>query len=262
MAHRGLSLAEAVVAIFVLLASFVVMVRLFLTGLHYETGVDNQQTAVFLAENQIEQIRGWSAQTHLPGSGTPFSDWSGCPGSPGPISDPNFPAYSIAVNSTVHQLYSPCSSWELLYTQPAERRVMTQSCRRVRVTVSWQNLKYELETLVATPAADSGTVVSVNVNPNGPSSVSQDSTGTFTATATGPSGTLPDVMWVWYIYGVGDATLIPDRDGASSKLGHYLLDAATPPNVTGYGSGPCRMRALGRIRGKEAFGDSGLIDLP
>ena len=259
---RGLSLAEAVVGVFVLLSAFVVLSRLFITGLRYSTLVDNQQTAVFLAESQLEDIRGWSAQTHSPGGATPFSDWTGCPGSPGPVARTGFGGYSIVVNSTVHELLTPCTQWESLYTNPAQRRRMQQSCRRVRVTVSWADRTFQLESLVAAPMAAASTVVSVDVTPSGSSSIPQDTQSAFSATAQGPSGALPDVMWVWYLYGVGDGTLQVDRDGAGARLGHYLLDAASPPAVTGYGTGPCVMRAIGRVRGKHVYGDSGAIDLP
>lgn len=259
---RGLSLAEAVVGVFVLLAAFVVLPRLFITGLRYSALVDHEQTAVFLAESQLEEVRGWSAQTHAPGSATPFSDWSGCPASPGPVVKSGFAGYGVAVNSTVHELLSPCSQWELLYTDPAQRRRLTQSCRRVRVTVRWSDRSYQLESLVSAPVASASTPISVDVNPSGSTSVAQDTRATFSATAQGPTGTLPDVMWVWYLYGVGDGTVQVDRDGAEARLGHYLLDAATPAAVTGYGSGPCLMRAIGRARGKEVYGDSGAVDLP
>ena len=84
MSRRGLSLAEAIIAIFLMLSGFVVMGRLLMTGMHYQRLVDNEQNAVFLAESQLEQIRGWSAKNHVPAGSVPFSDWSACPGQPGP----------------------------------------------------------------------------------------------------------------------------------------------------------------------------------
>lgn len=253
-------MAEAVIAIFMLLSAFVVMARLFITGLNYEKLVDTEQNAIFLAESQMEEIRGWSAQTHQPAGSIAFSNWSGCPGQPGPITKPGFPGYDVTVNSTVEAIYSPCSSWELQYPLANNRRTLKQSCRRVRVSVSWGGRLFQIESLVAVPIAPPATAVSIQVS--GPGSISQDGVGSFTAVANGPSGVLPDVMFNWYVYGVGVGTIVPDRDGATARLGHYLLDAATPPVVVGYGSGPCYMRALGRVRGKEVWGDSSNVDLP
>lgn len=262
MGRRGLTLAEAVVAVFVLLSSFLVMSRLFMTGVRYQTLIETQQNAIFLAEAQIEAIRGWSAQQHQPVGATPFSDWSSCPGSPGPITNPAFPGYSIAVNSTVHELYSPCSLWELQYPDPLERRRLAQSTRRVRVTVNWSNQQFFLESLVATPVARLTTAVSAQVSPSVSTSIAQGNSGVFSAQANGPGGVLPDVLWTWYSRGVGDGSLVPRRDGAQARVHHYLLDAADPPNITGYGIGEFRMRAVGRVRGKEVVGESGLVTLP
>lgn len=255
-----MSLAEAIIAIFLMLSGFIVMSRLLMTGMHYQRLVDNEQNAVFLAESQLEQIRGWSARNHVPAGIIPFSDWSACPGQPGPVSNPAFPGYDIAVNSTVQALYSPCSTWELQFTNPAERRALRQSSRRVRVTVTWNSQSYVLESLVSAPVAPASAAVSVSVS--GAGSVARDATASYSAVANGPSGVLPDVLFGWYVYGVGNGTLLPARDGLTAQLGNYMQDAANPPNTVGYGSGPCLMRALARVRGKEVWGDSSSINLP
>lgn len=260
MSRRGLTLAEAVVSIFLMLFAFVVMGRLLMTGLRYERLVDNEQNAVFLAELQLEKVRGWSAKNHTPAGALLFSDWSACPGQPGPVTNAAFPGYEVAVNSTVVALYSPCSTWELQYPVLADRRVMSQSCRRVRVTVKWSDQTYQLESLVCAPAAPAAATVGVSVT--GPSNIARDAGSNYTASATGPTGTLPDVLFSWYVYGVGNGTLLPYRDGSQARLGNYMQDAATPANTVGYGSGNCLMRARARVRGKEVFGDSSQITLP
>ena len=243
-----------------MLSGFIVMSRLLMTGMHYQRLVDNEQNAVFLAESQLEQIRGWSAKNHVPAGSIPFSDWSACPGQPGPVTNAAFPGYNIAVNSTVHALYSPCSTWELQYGDPTQRRTLRQSSRRVRVTVSWNSQSYIVESLVSAPVVPSSGAVAVSVS--GASSIARDGTANYTAVANGPSGVLPDVLFRWYVYGVGNGTLLPARDGITAQLGNYMQDAATPPNTVGYGTGPCLMRALARIRGKEVWGDSSSINLP
>ena len=232
------------------------MSRLMITGIRYERLVDNEQNAVFLAESQMEEIRGWSAKNHDPVGSVPFSNWSGCPSQPAnPLG-----GYTVVVNSTVQAIYSPCSTWELQYTSPGDQRILRQSARRVRVTVTWSDRTYQLESLVAAPVAPPGASLAVSVS--GASSVARDSGSTYTASATGPNGVLPDVLFAWYVYGVGNGTLLPERDGSQAELGNYLLDAGTPPKPVGYGSGPCLMRALARVRGKEVWGDSSQINLP
>ena len=244
------------VAIFLMLSAFVVMSRLMITGIRYERLVDNEQNAIFLAESQMEEIRGWSAKNHDPVGTVPFSNWSSCPSLPAnPLS-----GYTVAVNSTVQQIYSPCTTWELQYTNPARRRILRQSARRVRVTVSWSDRTYQLESLVCAPVAPPAASVAVTVS--GAGGVARDNVATYTAVANGPNGVLPDVLFAWYVYGVGNGTLIPERDGAQAQLGNYMQDAATPANTVGYGTGPCLMRALARVRGKEVWGDSSQINLP
>jgi Tfp pilus assembly protein PilV len=78
--YTALALTEAIIAVFILAAGFIVTSRLFHQALRYETQISTQQTAVLLAERQMESIRGWSRdfiaklETHLP-VGAPVQVW-------------------------------------------------------------------------------------------------------------------------------------------------------------------------------------------
>jgi hypothetical protein len=118
---RGLSLAEAVIAIFILTFGFAVVARLFHAGLAYEAHTDAQQMAALVAESKMEEIRGWNWQVHRPGSTVPgacaFSDWTAYPDIGAPIFNPspNAPDFLVGVNSTLREIYSPCTQFESLY---------------------------------------------------------------------------------------------------------------------------------------------------
>ena len=252
-------MAEAVISVFVLVTGFVVMSRLFHVALRYQAMVEAQQTAAVLAESQMEQIRGWSAEEHLPGK-TPFTDWSGCPGlgSAPAADDANF---TIVVNTTAHKLFSPCFQWEKLYSLP-DQRSFERACRRVRVRVSWGGRSYTLESLVSAPGARPTMPVGIKVTPDSALSIPPNANRSFSAEGRHPSkADNLEAMYVWYIYGPGDGTMVQRRDGSNVTLTNQMLDAADPPAVTGYGSGDCFMRALAHVRGKRVYGDSDTVTL-
>jgi len=259
--HSGLSLAEAIIAIFVLLSGVVVLTRLFHTGLRYQTLVENQATAVMLGERQLERVRGWSREVHKTQD---FVDWSGCPWLGGPTPDPDYPGFTLTTLAVAHRLYSPCELFESLYPASRQRRI-SSSVRKVTVSVGWgNNLKLDLVSLVAMPTGEPG---SVTLNIVGPTTMPKDDRRPFTVSAENSNGTpIRDLFFEYIVQpengdtGGGFGAFESPRDGRSCVLRNcvYGADRAT---ITGYGVGQCKLQAIARYRGKLMQGSSDALDM-
>lgn len=262
----GLTLAEAIVSMFVLLAGVTVMVRLFHTSLRYSTLVDNQSIATLIAEKQLERVRGWSRSAHAcPGGLQPFSSWAGCPGLGVTTGDPDFPGFTLKVAATAQRIFSPCSLFEELYP-PSQQRSIDSSVRKVTVSVYWgDNLEYNLVSLIGRPTGEPG-VVTVDA---GGTSLNQGQRRGITVAATNSMNQpLTDLSFNYVIQpgpgntGGGNGAVDVSRDGRAATMRHCIYDLASPtPNITGYGVGVCTVRVLALYRGKPMQGSSDTIDM-
>lgn len=264
--RRGLTLAEAIVSIFVMLAGIVVMVRLFHTSLRYQTLVDNQSTAVMLAERELERVRGWSRKNHTsPSAVLDFNNFltDSYPGKV-PYEDPDYPGFKIQTEASAHTINSPCSLFEALYPA-AQQRSITKACRKIKVTISWgwdpyslAPLKHELTSLISWPtckANNASQAASASVT-TGSTSIAQGGHLNATVTATNANGQVLSDLFYNYVVepgggdlGGGYGTVEDARDGRTTKLHNFILNAATPPGISGYGVGRCSLRAKARYRG-------------
>jgi hypothetical protein len=270
--QTGLTLAEAIIAMFVLLAGFAVVVRLFHTGIRYQTMVDDQSTAVMLAEREMERVRGWSRKVHSsPGSTQAFANWTGCPGTTAYV-DPDFPGHSIRVQHATETILSPCSLFETI--QPAgERRAIRESVRRVTVRVSWGSREHFLVSLVALPTGKPQLdPVTPEVQLLGSSNLARGERRTVNPSATNSDGRdLPDLFYNFSVQpvagdaGGGNGAVDGPRDGREAVVRNCIYDV-TPvssggPLITGYGGGRCVVKAIGRYRGRRVQGVSDAIDM-
>lgn len=276
MKQRGLTLAEAIVAIFVMLAGVVVMVRLFHTSLRYQTLVDNQSTAMLLAERELERVRGWSRKVHTsPGASNDFNAFS-ADNYPGKIAfEEN--GFQVQTTAVAHDLYSPCSLFEQLYTNPGDRRVMRRAIRKVTVTVSWgwdpyknAPLQHELTSLIGwpTPKVNLPTLPATPAVSGTGSSIPRGGPMPVTVSAVNQDGfELADLFYGYIVQpgpgngGGGFGSVQDARDGRSATLHNYILSGSVPPVVTGYGVGNCDLRARARYRGYFVEGVKSDIDM-
>lgn len=276
MKPRGLTLAEAIVSIFVMLAGVVVMVRLFHTSLRYQTLVDNQSTAVMLAEREMERVRGWSRRNHTsPGASLDFNNFlsDAYPGKTA-YEDTDFPGFQIQTAAVANAIYSPCSLFELLY--PAtERRVIRNSARKITVTVSWgwdpyklAPIQHELTSLVAWPTCKFPPAPATPTVTGAGSAIPQGGPMPVTISAVNAdSQTLGDLFYSYIVepgagnQGGGFGSVQDERDGRAATLHNYILSAAVPPVITGYGVGKCNLRARARYRGIIVEGVKSDIDM-
>lgn len=207
--RRGLTLAEAIVSIFVMLAGIVVMVRLFHTSLRYQTLVDNQSTAVMLAERELERVRGWSRKNHTsPSAVLDFNNFltDSYPGKV-PYEDPDYPGFKIQTEASAHTINSPCSLFEALYPA-AQQRSITKACRKIKVTISWgwdpyslAPLKHELTSLISWPtckANNASQAASASVT-TGSTSIAQGGHLNATVTATNANGQVLSDLFYNYV---------------------------------------------------------------
>ncbi len=129
-------MAEAIVAMFILLGGFTVIFRLFHTSMQYSTIVDAQQQKVRVAQNKLEEIRAWNRSSHEPVGNLAFSDWTYWADKSG--SDVDYPEINWKVEVIDRVLYSPCELFESI--KPAiDQRRMTSSCKQVTVKVNTGN---------------------------------------------------------------------------------------------------------------------------
>ena len=262
-----------------MLAGVVVMVRLFHTSLRYQTLVDNQSTAVMLAEREMERVRGWSRKNHTsPSAPLNFNNFlsDSYPGKTA-YQDPDYPGFEIQTEAVANAIYSPCSLFESLYPA-AERRLMRASARKVTVTITWGwdnyksiPLSHTLTSLVGLPTckANSGpAAASITVTPGGGLSLPKDGPLGVTVTATNADGyLLPDLFYGYIVQpGIGDqgggfGSVDGTRDGRSATLHNFILNGQIPAGVSGYGVGRCDLRARARYRGYFVEGKQSNIEM-
>lgn len=258
--YRALALTEAIIAVFILAAGFIVTSRLFHQALRYETQISTQQTAVLLAERQMESIRGWSREFHRQ-AGNAFTTWGACPGLGGPTPVTDNPSYSMTVTTVAHNLFSPCSLFESLKPVAAQH-TMTSSCRDVIIQVDWGARSYILRSLVAAPAVLASSSLTASVTPTGASAVAQNGVLNVVAQVRDSSNmVIPDVFLTHIVVGDGNGTVVQTPLGDTSTLTNAIMDASDPPNVVGYGTGQCNVVVTGRCRGRLVRGQTGLVNV-
>lgn len=145
----GLTLAEAVVAVFLLTAGFAVVTQLFHRALRYSTIITTRQQAVAIANRRLEDIRAWSRANHHPAGTLAMTEWG--PFAATPVQDPYDGLFTIATEFTQPEFYSPCSRFEGVVGAAGERLRFTSQRTQVTVTVSWSGGSVQLTTLVTSP---------------------------------------------------------------------------------------------------------------
>ena len=150
MKPRGLTLAEAVVAIFLLVAGFSIVAQLFHRAMRYSTRITVRQQAVAIANRRLEDIRAWSRSHHLPAGTLPMTDWG--PWSVSPVQDSYDPSYEISTEFSRPPFYNPCTRFEMVNPLAPDRVDLTAYRTQVTVTVRWGGSEsVRLTTMICTP---------------------------------------------------------------------------------------------------------------
>ena len=272
---HAVTLMEAVIASFLLLSAFLVVVNLFHSGLGHMSRTENQQLAATLAERELERMRVWSetlngAQYNYtsPGLATTYDGKSAVP--------PDFPGFSVATRVIAMGLYSSCTALELAIpsipplVQP--RRLPGQASKVV-VTVSWSSGQKSLKlvSLFSEPALKFNNPNPISITPAGPATLAHDGFVDFSASAADTNGQVIDgLLYSWAMVpndtNEGAGTLTQARDGRTARLTNKIYG---PPfnssnNYQGipcYTGGQCLLQVSARYHGQVVCANTPWVTL-
>lgn len=166
----GLTLAESIVACFVMTAAMLVSATLYHSALNHSVRIDRMHRATRAVERRLEEIRGWSMEQHGTNGPELFSDgWDRFQGKES--EDPEYPEFKITTTiKTDRAFFSPSTAFEeIAFAAQAddnvpsnkkdEKRTLDQSVVLVEVTGRWGDGpkdSFTARTLVADPVKDYG----------------------------------------------------------------------------------------------------------
>lgn len=226
---RGVTLAETIMAIFVLTLAIAFAGQLVQTGLRHQARSERRVMAVQLARKKLTLLRAW-ARTRTSGSYYHFDEspaaWVAQVSSP----DSEYPDFAVVARVAPEVLYSPCSTMEAPYVPLGTARVMSESAKKVKISVadpSDPGWTADLISLVCDPTRNlidtdavrliATSVIPPNLAPAGSNlnSPAAGSTVDMRAEALYPDGRpVPDLFFDWYIVPLGGTgTLRTARDG-------------------------------------------------
>ena len=246
--RRGLSLTEAIVAIFIIVYCVLTVFRLLHMGIDMDGRAERSLTAAIVCEKQLARVRQWASDI------TRFNSTSWAPIT-GTYPDSDFPQYSVTVSNTQWTVYSPCTqieeNWKSFGSPPQDlRRAMTSSFQKVVVNVSWDTNVPTSQVLIASLVGAPTQVGKViQLTTPGSHMLSRDATVTFSGLSMvdAHGDTIPDVFFAWAQapYGPqGSVGSFPDKNmnrmGKSMTFRNFYCTqniGGTPTQVYGPQSG-------------------------
>ncbi|MBS2036469.1 hypothetical protein JST97_15870 [bacterium] len=260
---RALTLLETVLATFLLLWAILIVVRLFHSGIAYTSRSMEQETAVFLAEQQLERMRAWSESTtgNVYNFDNLISIYNGTPVAA------ELPGFTITTRVVARELYSGCSQIEL--SQPSDRRVLTDSARTVQVEVKWAGDRRQVSlcTVLARPPlrfpdpAPSPTLpTGVTLSSPSDNPVPHLGSTSLQAGAIDRYGApLRDLFYEWELVPIsGAGTLEQSRAGDSARLYNWVY---LPDGSKASTGGDVTVRVTARYHGQSVYQESERIHL-
>ena len=246
----GLTLAEAIIGLFLLTFGILVATRLFDAGLQHQASIERRALATKLAEKSMARLRVW-VRTSIPpntvSSNYNFDalSWSAA----FPATDPDYPGFQVEVRTSPLTLYSPCSEFEQPYTASGTARDMTRSARSAKIVVSDSTnprFSVELVSWVCDPARHLASVTMAPIGGSIPAvfepagNMANPAPGSFVEfEAKGHyanGGEVPDLFFDWYTVPLGgNGTVIPARDGRTARFvnGVKLTNSSAPISTAG-----------------------------
>ena len=262
---HAVTLMEAVIASFLLLSAFLVVVNLFNSGLGHMSRTENQQLAAMLAERELERMRIWSETLN----GTQYNYTS--PGLASfSVSVADYPGFAVATRVTPTGLYSGCSNMEQAIASVAplrQPRYLPGQASKVVVTVSWANgqKSLKLASLFSEPA------LRFSANPinisGGSTSLAPDGSADFSASAVDSNGQpINGLMFSWSLLPIdGAGTLDAARDGSTARLTNRIYGPPfNAPDYVGtvvHTGGTCQLQVSAMYHGKVFSANTSVVNL-
>lgn len=251
MKSRGLSLAETVLAVFILVGAMVVFALLMHSMLNYGTRSQQRAMAALAAQKRLEEIREWA------NTGNNF--FSGWPSDGQSTTDPTFPGITLLSEVEDHTLRSPSTELESKSGSPRE---IVESCKKVRVTASWaqdDGRPLRLVTLMAAPNREPNPQLTLSGVV--PASLAPGTSFTQGVTARDTSGNLlHDLFYQWSSLptgtnpGNGTAVSVTANGSTGRFTNEYQPQNGGPVLTI---SGTCTMGVIAYYRGRILQGVSG-----
>jgi type II secretory pathway pseudopilin PulG len=248
---RGLSLVETVIALFVLLSAFAIVMTLFLRSNRALVQIEEKAIAVNFAETVLDDIKVWARDPAQFATG--WGTWSN-------VQLTQFPGYEARVTVVTPVVFTPCTQLEI--GKPvAEQREFQSTFRDLEILIEHRGQEvFRLNTRVAEPdrVADHIDVVLSS----GASSLSAWDKATYEARLIDDDGNaIEDVSFHWVV--------TPDALGngtVSGLITNYAQGEVTNvyrgfDGVDRHVTGPCRVQAVARYRGLEYLGQSELVEM-
>ena len=294
--RRGVTLAETIIACFVLTFAMLVSTALFHTALQHSVRIDRKQRAARISEQRVEELRSWSRANH--GTNGTLDFWVGWDSFVGTVDAPDNPGYEVKTEiDTNHELFSPASEFEEINfaameddnipdpdpsKPPPPKRTLADSAVLATITVSWGKSSAErivTRTLFADPVRDhgwkpdeAGKAISMEFNPGGsspPGFLGKDQQFTARAFVQDKNGEkVENAVITWYVDpdSTGNGTIIstPDKPERARFVNRVTVDPdpTTPGDeLNTFTGGRIRLVARVRLGGIEAFQKSQWVDL-
>lgn len=234
---------ETVIAIFVLLSAFVVLLSLFLRSTDSLVHAERKVMSVAFGETVLDDIKVWAKD---------YSNYSGDWSTWQNFTLPEFPGFVAKAIVSTPQVANPCSHLEL-GKPAASRLLMTDSFRDIDLVISFDAVQQmSLHARLAEP--DRG-VEKIQIEPlAGGTSLAPNTEATFKAKLLDADGVvIPDMAFRWSVEPlVGNGMARPQQPDTSigivknAYIGFDGLTRIVP--------GACKVKAVVRYRGREYAG--------
>ena len=256
---RGVSLAETIIALFLLAGVVLTLVALLHTLLRYGQRVEMQSLAAVVADKHLEELRLWARRK--PGPAYQFENLLTSYANE-TFTDSEFPEFTLTTQARAHPLDLAGSQLEQPYT---DKQRLSQSAVQIRIAVAWrvsgvpQNLI--MTSLIGAPARPTQAAVVNLTQISGANPIPALNSAEFQArTVDRDRQFIPDLTYQWYIQPqTGNAAIQASRrDTTQARVTNRVrgLDGSFGP-----APGTCLVEARAFYRGRELSGRSASLSL-
>lgn len=265
--RRAFSLAETMVATFILFSTLVIFAALVDTAMRYYAQVEKRNQAASVADRKMEEIRAWSRQVSSGVSNFDGGSWASFNG---PTTDAYYPDMQVSVDTLALEPRSPTRQLESEFNP--DHVVINGGLRAIQVTVDWSDAIDTNRQLVVmyylSAPRRANLPLSVEVGPSTgqPNPVPDGTTVAFACQAYDTDHNSVDgLTYSWEVVPEpptpGSAYVLQNRSGRTAQLTNaiYADESATitPP----VGNRTCRLRVVTRYFGVEYAGVSPVVTL-